>query len=185
MDLHTLLGDESDSLLGHECKTIAREDLHLPGSDFIDRVVSITDLSHRLVPRRLVYPALALIAPLLVVASAADHRWQALGGAAIAGAAAFAVFFAVWWFVPRGMGFGDVRLAGLVGTALGWLGLVHLYVGFLTAFLAGAVFGVVLMVARGTGRKTRLPFAPALSVGAVIGVLWGAAIIGAWFPGHT
>ncbi len=43
MDLHTLLGDEAESLLGHECKTIAREDLHLPGGDFIDRVVSITD----------------------------------------------------------------------------------------------------------------------------------------------
>ena len=148
-------------------------------------LISVVDLRAWIVPRRLLYPLWAVVAVGLVAASAADHRWHALANAAIGGAVAFGVLFAVWWAFPRGMGFGDVRLAGLVGTALGWLGLVHLYVGFLTAFLAGAVFGVVLMVARGTGRKTRLPFAPALSAGAVIGVLWGAAIIGAWFPGHT
>lgn len=43
MDLQTLLGDEAESLLSHECKTIAKEDLILPGGDFVDRVVSLTD----------------------------------------------------------------------------------------------------------------------------------------------
>ncbi len=80
------------------------------------------------------------------------------------------------------MGFGDVRLAGLLGAGLGWLSLLHVYVGFLAAFAFGAVYGVVLMVAKGTGRKTKLPFGPALVAGAMVGVLWGTPIIHAIFP---
>ncbi|MGH9060391.1 MAG: class I fructose-bisphosphate aldolase, partial [Acidimicrobiales bacterium] len=45
MDLQSLLGDEAQTLLGHQCKGIEREDLVLPGPDFVDRVVSWTDRS--------------------------------------------------------------------------------------------------------------------------------------------
>ncbi|HLG67989.1 MAG TPA: A24 family peptidase [Acidimicrobiales bacterium] len=147
--------------------------------------ISVVDLRAWVVPRRLLYPLLGAVAVALVAASAADGRWRALGDAVLGGAIAFAALFVAWFAYPRGMGFGDVRLAGVIGMGLGWLGLLHLYVGFLVAFLTGAAFGLVLMVARGSGRKTRLPFAPALAVGAVVGVLWGSAIIGAWLPGHA
>jgi class I fructose-bisphosphate aldolase len=43
VDIQSVLGDKADDLLGHQCKGIAREDLHLPGPDFVDRVMSITD----------------------------------------------------------------------------------------------------------------------------------------------
>src|SRR5664279_4590353 len=133
----------------------------------------VTDLSHRLVPRRLLYPALALIVPLLVAASAVDHAWHSLIGSVIAGVVAFGIFFLIWWFVPRGMGFGDVRLAGVIGLTVGYLSLLHAYVAFLAGFVMGMVFGLVMMVISSTGRKTRIPFAPSLAVGAVIAVLWG------------
>ncbi len=139
-------------------------------------VISITDLSHRLVPRRLIYGALALIVPLLVAASAVDHTWHSLDGALIGGLVAFGLFFAVWWFIPRGMGFGDVRLAGVIGLTTGWLSLLHAYVAFLAGFLVGMVFGLILMAVSSVGRKTRIPFAPSLSVGGVIAVFWGAHI---------
>jgi leader peptidase (prepilin peptidase)/N-methyltransferase len=135
--------------------------------------VSVTDLSHRLVPRRLLYPALALIVPLLVATSAVDHAWHSLIGSVIAGAVAFGIFFLIWWFVPRGMGFGDVRLAGVIGMTVGYLSLLHAYVAFLAGFVIGMVFGLAMMVVSSTGRKTRIPFAPSLAVGAVIAVLWG------------
>ena len=45
-----LLGDDADSLLNHESQTISREDLHLPGPDFVDRVLSATDRSNRVRP---------------------------------------------------------------------------------------------------------------------------------------
>ncbi len=139
-------------------------------------VISVTDLSYRLVPRRLIYGALALIVPLLVAASAVDHTWHSLDGALIAGVVAFGLFFAVWWFIPRGMGFGDVRLAGVIGFTTGWLSLLHAYVAFLAGFLVGMVFGLILAAVSSAGRKARIPFAPSLSVGAVIAVFWGAHI---------
>ena len=138
--------------------------------------VSVTDLSHRLVPRRLLYAALALIAPLLVASAGIDHQWHDLTGAIVAGAVAFGLFFGIWWFVPRGMGFGDVRLAGVIGLTVGYLSLLHAYVAFLTGFIVGMVFGVVMMVVSSSGRKTRIPFAPSLAVGAVIAVFWGGQI---------
>ena len=147
-------------------------------------VVSVTDLTHRLVPRRLIYGALALIVPLLVAASALDHTWRSLTGSLVGGAVAFGLFFAVWWFIPRGMGFGDVRLAGAIGFTTGWLSLLHAYVAFLAGFLVGMVFGLILMVVSSAGRKTRIPFAPSLAVGAVIAVFWGAPIAqGLFHPG--
>jgi len=122
--------------------------------------------------------------PLLVATSAVDHTWLSLTGSLIAGAVAFGLFFAIWWFIPRGMGFGDVRLAGAIGFTTGWLSLLHAYVAFLTGFLVGMVFGLVLMVVTSTGRKTRIPFAPSLAVGAVIAVLWGGHIAhGLFHPG--
>ena len=139
-------------------------------------VVSVTDLSHHLVPRRLIYPALALIVPLLVATSAVDHRWHSLIGSASPARVAFGLFFAVWWFVPRGMGFGDVRLAGVIGSTVGYLSLLHAYVAFLAGFVIGMVFGLVLMVVTSAGRKTRIPFAPSLAVGAVFAVFWGGQV---------
>jgi leader peptidase (prepilin peptidase)/N-methyltransferase len=139
--------------------------------------VSVTDLTHRLVPRQLIYAALALLVPLFVVVSAHDHAWRPLVDAAIAGVGGFAVFFLIWFFVPRGMGYGDVRLAGVIGVATGYLDLLHAYLGFLSGFVLGLVFGLVLMVGSRSGRKTRIPFAPALCAGAVVAILWGDPLV--------
>lgn len=138
--------------------------------------VSFTDLTHRLIPRRLLYGAMALVVPLLVVTSAVDQRWHSLEGSVVAGAVAFLAFFAVWWFVPRGMGFGDVRLAAAIGITVGYLSLLHAYVAFLSGFLMGVAFGLVVAAITASGRKTRIPFGPSLAAGAVIGVLWGAPL---------
>ena len=75
------------------------------------------------------------------------------------------------------MGFGDVRLAGVIGLTVGYLGLVHAYLAFLLGFVIGLVFGLVLMAAPRPGRKTRIPFAPALCVGAVVAILWGEPLV--------
>jgi prepilin signal peptidase PulO-like enzyme (type II secretory pathway) len=146
--------------------------------------VSVTDLSHKLVPRRLIYAGLALIVPLLVASAGVDGVWHNLTGSAIAGAVSFGLFFAVWWFIPRGMGFGDVRLAGAIGLTVGYLSLLHAYVAFLAGFVAGMVFGLAMMVVSSAGRKTRIPFAPSLAVGAVIAVFWGGHLAhGLFHPG--
>ena len=139
--------------------------------------VSFTDLSHRLVPRLLLYGGLAVIVPLFVIVSAVEHTWSDLFWAAVCGAVAFALFFVIWFLVPRGMGFGDVRLAGVIGLTVGYLGVVHAYLAFLVGFVVGLLFGVVLMVGSSAGRKTRIPFAPALCIGAAVAILWGQPLV--------
>lgn len=144
-------------------------------------VVAVTDLSYRLVPRRLIYASLVLIVPLLVATAGVDHQWQHLSGSAIAGAVAFGFFFTIWWFIPQGMGYGDVRLAGVIGICVGYLSLVHAYLAFFGGFLIGMVFGFIMMAVLASGRKTRIPFAPALSVGAVLAVFFGAHLAHSFF----
>lgn len=143
--------------------------------------MSAVDLERFIIPNRILYPTAALVAPLLVVASAVDSRWGSLGRAAIAAAAAFAAFLAVHLAVPHGMGFGDVRLAGLIGAAIGWLGLGHAFVGFFAAFVLGAAVGIGVMVAGRGGRKTRVPFGPFMAAGAVVAVVWGTPLTNALF----
>ncbi len=166
------------ALFGGSAAHFGRELLLAPFCVFFAMlvVISITDLSHRLVPRRLLYAALALIVPLLVGASAMDHQWHDVTGSAVAGGVAFGLFFGIWWFVPRGMGFGDVRLAAVIGITVGYLSLLHAYVAFLSGFIVGLLFGVVMMVISSSGHKTRIPFAPSLAIGAVIAVFWGGPI---------
>jgi leader peptidase (prepilin peptidase)/N-methyltransferase len=142
--------------------------------------LSVVDARAGIVPRSILYPTLAATAVGFVAASALDHHWRPLLQAAVGGSACFAVFFALWWFFPRGLGFGDVRLAGVIGAALGWIGYGELYVGFLVAFLVGALSGVVVMAVRGTGRRTKFAFGPALSVGTAFGILWGPWAVHLW-----
>jgi leader peptidase (prepilin peptidase)/N-methyltransferase len=147
--------------------------------------VSVTDIRVGIVPSRVVYPTLLLVGLGLLGATIADGTWHHLLVALACGVGTFVLFFAAWWFYPRGMGWGDIRLSGVLGGALGYLGLLHLYVGLLFSFLLGAVVGAGFMIAKGTGRGTRFPFAPALAAGTVIGVLWGGALINHWVPGGS
>lgn len=146
--------------------------------------MSAVDFERQIIPNRLVYSTLASLVPLFVLSSLVDDRWVSLERAAIGGAAAFVAFLAVHLAVPRGMGFGDVRLAGVIGFATGWLGLGHAFVGFFAAFMLGALVGIVAMVVSGAGRKTRIPFGPFLAAGAAVTILWGSPVAHALFH-HT
>ena len=84
---------------------------------------------------------------------------------------------AVIW--PGGMGFGDVKLAGVLGLFLGFLGWPTLGVGMFAGFLAGGIFGVALMLA-GRGRKAAIAFGPWMLLGAWVGILGGPAIFRAY-----
>lgn len=141
--------------------------------------VAAVDLEHYIVPRKIIYVAAALAAPFLVVQVVVGGDPGRLVDAAIAGAASFAVLGLVHMVQPEGMGFGDVRLAGLDGALLGFLGLGEAAVGLFLGVAAGALAGVVL-VALGRSRKTKLPFAPFLAVGTVAAVLIGPVLVKAW-----
>jgi len=140
-------------------------------------VISVIDLEHLIVPNRVLYPALAASVPLLLLAAAAGDDWGALRRAAIGGLAAFGALFLVHIVSPRGMGFGDVRLAGLIGVYEGWLGVGHIFLALFLGFVLGALVGVGLIVAGHKGRRDAIPFGPFMAAGAVIAVLWGPDLL--------
>jgi leader peptidase (prepilin peptidase) / N-methyltransferase len=100
---------------------------------------------------------------------------------AVLGMAALAAFYALVWLVyPAGMGFGDVKLAGVVGLYLAWLGWDQLVVGAFAAFLVGAVVSIAIVAIAGGGRKTRVPFGPFMLIGLLIGIYAGHPIAHAY-----
>lgn len=139
--------------------------------------ISAVDLERYIVPNRILYPALFIVAPLLVVAAAVDDGWPDLARAAIGGALGFVAMLAIHLVNPAGLGFGDVRLSGLLGVGLGWLGLGHVALGLFLGFLGAAVTGVGLIALGGRSGKDKVPFGPFLAGGAMIAILVGRPIL--------
>jgi len=135
------------------------------------------DVDHHRLPNKVVYPTLFATAPLLVLAAAATGEWGDLARAAIGGAIGFAILFVIHVVQPRGMGFGDVRLAGVMSVGLGWLGLGHVFLALFLAFLSSAVIGIALIATGIKSRRDRIPFGPYLALGCVLAVLWGQPIL--------
>jgi leader peptidase (prepilin peptidase)/N-methyltransferase len=138
-------------------------------------VLTVIDLANRRLPDAIVLPSYPVAALLLVAASWGLGDWSALVRGLVGGVILWTVYFLLMVVRPGGMGFGDVKLAGLIGIYLGWLGWGALVVGAFAAFLLGGLFAVVLLVARRAGRSSRIPFGPWMLLGAVIGVGVGEA----------
>ncbi len=90
------------------------------------------------------------------------------------------LFWVLWWVHSAGLGFGDVRLAGLLGLALGHLGWAELVVGIYAGFVLLAVPGLVLALVRRDRAllRTAYPFGPFLAAGALVGVVAGPWLAG-------
>lgn len=137
--------------------------------------LAVIDARTRLLPTRLVLPATGVAIVLgAVVALAQDDR-QALVRAFIGLVVVRTIFWVLWWFRSSGMGFGDVRLAALLGFVLGYLGWAEVLIGVYAAFLEFTVPGLVMAaVRRDKARlKARVPFGPFLLLGAVTGIAFG------------
>jgi leader peptidase (prepilin peptidase)/N-methyltransferase len=133
-------------------------------------VVTGTDLTHRVVPNRVVLPAAVLV---LVLMTAYDPSPQW----AVAGAGAFLFMLVAALAYPSGLGMGDVKLALLMGVALGRTVPVALLVGMFAALVPS----VVLLVRHGAkARKMAIPFAPFLALGSVVALFAGDALLDAY-----
>lgn len=131
--------------------------------------VSVTDLDRRIIPNRIIVPALALA---LVVQTVRDPSIEWVLGALAAGG-----FFLVLALVyPAGLGMGDVKLAAFMGAWLGWDVAVALFAGS----LLGVVPALVALLRGGEGRKETLPYGPFLAAGGIVGLFFGEALLDAW-----
>jgi leader peptidase (prepilin peptidase) / N-methyltransferase len=132
--------------------------------------VSAIDLEHRIIPNRIVLPAAAIV---LVANTLRDlsPEWVVAG----VGASGFLLVAALVY--PAGMGMGDVKLALLMGVALGRTVPVALMAGMVAALIPG----LVLFARHGTkARKMGIPFGPFLALGSVVALFWGHGILHAY-----
>ena len=145
--------------------------------------LSVVDWHTKLLPTRIVLPATAyaLAVALALWPVTGDHTdlLRSVLGLVVARS----VFWVLWFVHSAGMGFGDVRLAALLGIALGHLGWGELVVGLYTGFLIFGLPGLLLAVVRRDRSLLRsaFPFGPFMVVGALVGVLvgpWVAAYLG-------
>lgn len=139
-------------------------------------VLTAIDLDVHRLPNVLVLPAYPVLLVLLTAQSAVAGEWWPLAQAGIGGVALSAFYFLAFVLYPGGMGFGDVKLAGVIGIALGWLGWGPLVVGSFSAFLIGGVVGGILLASGKVKRRGGIPFGPWMIVGAAVGVAWGGSL---------
>lgn len=138
--------------------------------------LTLIDLAVHRLPDVLVLPAYPVLLVLLAASSTQADDWWPLLRAAIGGAALFAFYFITAVVYPGGMGFGDVKLAGVLGMALAWIGWGALVVGAFAAFLLGGLAGIVLLAARRAGRRSAIPFGPWMVGGAALGAAFGEQV---------
>jgi len=148
----------------------------------ISIALTLIDLDTRRLPNPIVLPSYVVLGLLFSLACVLGAPWEGLLRAAIGGAALFAFYFLLRLIRPGGMGGGDVKLAGVLGIALGWVGWGALVVGAFAAFVFGGVFGVALLVLRRAGRKSAIPFGPWMIAGAWVGILAGESLA-QWYLG--
>lgn len=126
----------------------------------------------------------ALVAPLYLVlglglglAAALTGAWGDLARAALSAGVVVVVYLGLALAAPASFGLGDVKLSGVVGGFLGWLGWSQLVLGGLAAFAVSAVVAVVLLALRRATRDSAFPFGPCMVLGAVLGAAWGPALL--------
>jgi leader peptidase (prepilin peptidase)/N-methyltransferase len=137
--------------------------------------LSIIDLALRRLPTPIVYGTGLVTGLLLVGAAGALGEWGNLARALIGAVIAFGSFAILSLIYPKGLGFGDVRLAGLCGGSLGWVGYRGIVLGFLLASSVGTI--AALVAVRKGDRRATIPFGPCLAMGTVAAILVGSAAL--------
>jgi leader peptidase (prepilin peptidase)/N-methyltransferase len=124
---------------------------------------------HRL-PDGIVLPAYPALLALVVVATAGLGDWGALWRALACMAALYALYFLLAFISPSSLGFGDVKLSGLIGLVLGWLGVVDAALGVVAGFLVGGVVALVMLVGQRVGLRSHIAFGPSMLLGALLAI---------------
>jgi leader peptidase (prepilin peptidase)/N-methyltransferase len=138
--------------------------------------LAMIDIDTRRLPDAIVLPSYVVAIVLLSLAALLGGDWHNLVRAGLGMVALYVFYFLLMLVYPKGMGFGDVKLAGVLGLYLGWLGWGQVVTGGFFGFLFGGVVGIALILVRRAGRKSMIPFGPFMLLGALAAILWGGAL---------
>jgi leader peptidase (prepilin peptidase)/N-methyltransferase len=139
--------------------------------------LACTDMEHLLLPKRIVYPVLGMVAASLLAAAAITGHWHNLVVAGLSAVVWFGIFFTMNFVSPRALGFGDVRLAPVLGLALGWLGVRYVLLGFFAANLIGAIIGIALIASKRMSRQQQIPYGVFLAFGTLLAIFAGPELL--------
>jgi leader peptidase (prepilin peptidase)/N-methyltransferase len=142
--------------------------------------ISVIDSQRQIIPNYIVYPTIFASVPLLALAALIQGEWDRFGQAMLGATLAWLALFLIHMISPGGMGFGDVRLAFVLGLFLGWISLSHVVTGLFLGVVIISVVGVVLAVLRLRSLQEHIAFGPFLAVGSTLAVYFGESIIRWW-----
>lgn len=131
-------------------------------------VLAQVDLAVHRLPDRVVFPSISVAVAAVLLDAVVLGTWDEALRAVLAGPAAFGCAAVVGLVSPRGLGFGDVKLLGLLGVLLGWFGWSVLLLGVLLGLLLGAVAALALLAVRRAGWRTEIALGPSLLAGAAL-----------------
>lgn len=140
-------------------------------------LLTVTDLDTKLIPNRILGPATVVGLVLLTAGHLPDRAAGNLIDAAVGGVAYFAVMLVLALIVRGGLGFGDVKLAYLIGAFTGYLSLGHVLVAGIGSFLLGGGVAAFLLLTRKSGRKDAIPFGPFMTTAGIIAIFFGQSVI--------
>jgi len=144
-------------------------------------VIFVIDLEHGLILNKVVYPSLIVALLLALLPRPWLTQWIVTGiaNAAIGGAIGFALFLLIAVISRGGMGWGDVKLAALIGLATGF---PLVFLAIIMGAILGGIVAVAMVIAKKRQRRQTIPFGPFLAVAAMITLLWGSNIM-SWYLG--
>jgi leader peptidase (prepilin peptidase) / N-methyltransferase len=141
--------------------------------------LTFIDLDVHRLPDLIVLPSYPIALVLLLVPTVVSGHWGWLLRAVLAGPVLFAVYLVLALVSPGGggLGFGDVKLAGVLGLLLGWLGWGPVIVSVLAAFVIGGVIALFLLVARRVSRSSQMAFGPSMILGAWVALMFPVQVL--------
>lgn len=146
-------------------------------------VITFIDLDFQIIPDSITLPGLLIgIALSSFVLIDPYERGNGIGiiGSVIGMLSGGGLFYCIAVLSRGGMGGGDIKMMGMVGAVIGWKGVL---MTTFTASLAGTVVGIILMVFKGKGRKTKIPFGPFLALGALLSLFMGQELLRLYLHG--
>jgi leader peptidase (prepilin peptidase)/N-methyltransferase len=153
-------------LLGPHPATLA-----LAWAGLVGLALGFVDVAVHRLPDRLIGTGVVGALALFAIATAAGASPHRLLTAVLCGLATGAVYFAIVFITPRGMGLGDAKLAVLTGLVTGWFGAWATVYGFLLGMILAGVVGVSLLVSRRVGRRDAIAYGPFMLLGALAAIL--------------